>query len=329
MKPIYLVVFMTMLTWHSHAQEPMYIQILDDDARRFFDEDTPIQVIGSDFIWTEGPLYIDDGDYLLLSDIPQNTIFKINQSGEVSHYLNPSGFLGQNFQGDEPGSNGLLLDKKGRLILMQHGERRVAYMDAPLDAPQPRFGVLVDKYQGHRLNSPNDGVFDQKGNLYFTDPIYGLPQRAQDPARQLDFCGVYKLSPNGKIELIDTLSRPNGIGLSPMGDKIYVAVSDPNHAVWYEYTINRRGKVRNKSLFYDATHLIGQPGQQGLPDGVTIHSSGYVFASGPGGLWVFNTLATPVARIYTGKATSNCTFSSDEKRLFITADDLVLKIDLK
>lgn len=329
MKTYYTLSLVALFYLAGVSQNPMTIQILRDEGRKLIDENARIQVIGTEFMWTEGPLYIEDGDYLLVSDIPRNKVFKIDQTGNTSEYLAPAGFMGKNFQGEEPGSNGLLLDGEGRLVLMQHGERRVARMKSPLNYPKPEFEILADRYDGQRFNSPNDGVFDRNGNLYFTDPIYGLPQRADDPARELDFCGVYCLTASGNLTLIDSLSRPNGIALSPDEKKLYVAVSDPNHAIWYQYDVRRPGKVHNKKLFYDVTELVGQPGQQGLPDGMAVHSSGYLFASGPGGLWIFNPSAQPVARIYTGKATSNCTFSDDEKSLFVTADDLVLRIELK
>lgn len=329
MKTYFILSLVGLFHLSGVSQKPMTIQILRDEGRELIDEDARIEVIGTDFLWTEGPLYIADGGYLLVSDIPHNKVFKIDQSGSTSEYLAPTGFMGKNFQGDEPGSNGLLLDGEGRLVLMQHGERRVARMKSPLNDPKPDYEILADRYDGQRFNSPNDGVFDRNGNLYFTDPIYGLPQRADDPARELDFCGVYCLTTSGNLILIDSLSRPNGIALSPDEKRLYVAVSDPNHATWYQYDIKRPGKVHNKKMFYDVTELVGQPGQQGLPDGMAMHSSGYLFASGPGGLWIFNPSAQPVARVYTGKATSNCTFSDDEKSLFVTADDLVLRIEMK
>lgn len=311
------------------AQNRFSIEILDREAEQVLSPDAKIEIIGTGFMWTEGPLYVEDGDYLLVSDIPQNKVFKIDSTGRTLEYLHPSGFLGSHFTGEEPGSNALLLNQEGNLVLMQHGERRVGLMKAPLDDPKPIYESLAERYKGHRFNSPNDGVFDKNGNLYFTDPIYGLPKRAADPQRELEFCGVFCLKKTGEVVLLDSLTRPNGIALSPEGDHLYVAVSDPHHAVWYQYKLTRKGKLKKRKIMYDVTHLVGQEGQQGLPDGMKVHSSGFIFASGPGGLWVFNSRGTPVARIYTGKNTSNCAFSGDEKTLFITADDLVLEVGLK
>ncbi|WP_273567640.1 SMP-30/gluconolactonase/LRE family protein [Maribacter halichondriae] len=212
---------------------------------------------------------------------------------------------------------------------MQHGERRVAKMDTSLDDPKPEYIALADNFEGKRFNSPNDGVFDSLGNLYFTDPPYGLPKQMEDPNKELDFQGVYCLLTSGEVILIDKLTRPNGIALSPDESKMYVAVSDPEHAVWYQYDLMETGKTVNKKIFYDATDLIGQEGQQGLPDGMKIHSSGHLFSTGPAGLFIFDTSGKPIARIHTGQATANCAFSSDEKRLFLTADDYVLEVSLK
>lgn len=325
----FLLFFSLTMQAQSLQSSRFSIEILDDEVLQLLDPDAEIMAIGQGFSWTEGPLYIDDGDYLLFSDIPENKVYKIDSKGNTSEYLFPSGFLGKNFTGREPGSNGLLLSPEGDLVLLQHGERRIARMKAPLDDPAPVYESLASHYKGKRFNSPNDGVFDKAGNMYFTDPPYGLPKGVNDPAKELGFQGVFCLKTSGELLLIDTLSRPNGIAISRDGRRMYVAVSDPAHAVWYQYKVVKPGKLKNKRLFYDVTHLVGLKGQQGLPDGMKIHSKGYLFASGPGGLWIFNRNGKPIARIYTGKNTSNCAFSDDEKTLFMTADDSVLKMRLK
>lgn len=331
MNKIYTVLAAALLHLTLSSQEKQYqfsIEILDDAALELIDADADIQVIGSGFTWTEGPLYIADGDYLLFSDIPNNKVFKIDAEGNTSEFLHPSGFLGSCSDCAEPGSNGLLLSSKGELVLMQHGERRVAKMTSTLDDPKPEYEALADSYEGKKFNSPNDGVFDNEGNLYFSDPPYGLPKQMDDPTKELDFQGVYCLKTSGEIVLVDKLSRPNGVAVSNDGSKLYVAVSNPEHAVWYQYDIMEPGNVVNKKIFYDVTKLIGQEGQQGLPDGMKMHTGGHLFATGPGGVWIFNEDAKPIARIHTGEKTANCAFSTDEKTLFMTADDYVLKVKL-
>lgn len=313
----------------QEKQHQFSIEILADGDLELIDPTVEIEVIGQGFTWTEGPLWIAGGDYLLFSDIPNNKVFKIDTEGKTSEYLYPSGYLGKDSYGNEPGSNGLLLSPDGELVLLQHGERRIAKMKTSVNNPKPEYETLVDKYEGKRFNSPNDGVFDADGNLYFTDPAYGLPKQMDDSTKELDFQGVYCLKKSGELILVDKLSRPNGIALSPDGSQLYVAVSDPEHAVWYRYDVTNPGKTLNKQVFFDVTDLVGKEGQQGLPDGMKMHAKGYLFATGPGGLWIFNLDAKPVARIYTGKATSNCAFTADQKTLFMTADNYVLKVGLK
>lgn len=311
------------------GQDRFSIEILDDAALQIISPNAEIKEIASGYEWTEGPLWIEGGKYLLFSDIPKNKIFKIDADGKTTEFLYPAGYTGEIPRDGEIGSNALLLNQDGALVLLQHGDRRIARMDATLDSPNPKYITMVDSYNGKKFNSPNDGVFDSDGNLYFTDPPYGLQEGVNDPAKELDFQGVYCLKTSGELVLIDKLTRPNGITFSHDGSKMYVAVSDPEHAVWYRYDVVAPGKVKNRTLLYDVTNLVGKKGQQGLPDGMKMHSQGYLFATGPGGVWVFNENGIPVARIHTGEATSNCAFSKNEKTLFMTADDYVLKMDLK
>ncbi|TLP70511.1 SMP-30/gluconolactonase/LRE family protein [Maribacter sp. ACAM166] len=304
------------------------IEILDNEALQVIDPKANLEILASGFTWTEGPLWVEEGNYLLFSDIPNNKVYKLDNTLEPTTYLEPSGYTGEGTYGDEPGSNGLVLNKQGELILLQHGDRSVAKMNAPLNNPKAEFRTLVDSYHGKKLNSPNDGFFDKAGNFYFTDPPYGLPLKMDDPHKELDFQGVFCLLHSGELVLVDSLSKPNGIAQSPDGSTLYVAVSDPLHAVWYQYDIEKPGKVSNKRVLYDVTHLVGQQGEQGLPDGLKTNSKGYLFATGPGGMWIFNSSAKVIARIHTGQLTSNCAFTTDEKRVFLTADDYILAIDL-
>lgn len=305
------------------------IEIIDDEALAVIDPKTPIKVLASGFSWTEGPLWIEEGNYLLFSDIPNNKVYKLTASNDTITYLHPSGCSTENFTGVEAGSNGLLMSPEGKLVLLQHGDRKIAMMDAPLSNPEENYINLVDNYKGKRLNSPNDGVFDAHGNLYFTDPPYGLPKQMEDPNKELEYQGVYCLLTTGELVLIDKLTRPNGIALSPDEKTLYVAVSDRKHAVWYSYNVIEPGKVIDKKLFYDCTSELKNKNNKGLPDGMKTNKKGYILATGPGGLWIFNTHAKPIARIYTGQATSNCALSKDEKTLFMTADDYILSVDLK
>ncbi len=304
------------------------IVILDPEALPVIDSSATIEVIAKGFKWTEGPLYIADGDYLLFSDIPNNKVYKWKEGSDTSTYLYPSGFTGKEYHGSEPGSNGLLLNKNNELVLLQHGDRRVAVMQSSLDKPQMKYLTLADKYNGKQFNSPNDGVFAADGSLYFTDPPYGLAKRLDDSAKQLPFQGVFVLRPTGQVELVtDELKYPNGITLSPDGHFLYVANSDPENKVWMKFELNEKGLVKSKSIFYRAVADEGK--DNGNPDGMKVNKAGYLFATGPGGVWIFNPAGKVIARIYTGQPTANCAFGKDEKILFITCSSYVMKVKLK
>lgn len=305
------------------------VEILDDEALKVIDKDTDIEVMARGFTWVEGPLWIESEQFFIFSDIPNNKIYKLLSNGDTSTYLLPSGMDLHSTTPNPVGSNGLVLSNDNELVLMQHGDRRVAKMDALVSNPRPKYSVLAHKYQGKRLNSPNDGAYDKLGNLYFTDPPYGLKELNKDPNKELPYQGVYCLKTNGDLILLDTLTKPNGLALNADNSKMYVAVSDFKHAVWYEYDLIAPGKVANKKIFYDVTHLAGLDGQQGMPDGLKVNDEGYIFATGAGGLWIFNPEAKPLARIYTGQLTSNCALTADQKRLYMTADDFILSIELK
>lgn len=287
-----------------------------------------IEILAEGFDWSEGPVWVSDGNYLLFSDIPPNRIYKWSEKDSIRKYLEPSGYTGSAKRGGEPGSNGLLLNPEGKLVLCQHGDRRIAQMDAPLDQPVPEFITLADNYQGERLNSPNDAVFDKGGTLYFTDPPYGLEKNVDDPEKELDFQGVFRLTPGGELTLLTSeLSRPNGIGLSPDEKLLYVSNSDPQNAIWMIYDLTADGKIEIGRVFYDVTEFVDQ--DPGLPDGLAVNSKGFLFGTGPGGIWIFSPGGKHLGTIRTTQATANCTFNRDESYLYITADMYLLRVKLK
>lgn len=304
------------------------IEILDNEALTLIDTAARVENLAGGYEWTEGPLYIADGDYLLFSDVPKNKVYKWKEGEGASLYLDSSGYSGQNVPKHEPGSNGLLLDKDGKLVLCQHGFRRVARMDAPLNAPKPVYTALADRYQGKRLNSPNDAVFHPNGDLYFTDPPYGLDGGTDDTAKDQPHHGVYRTKPNGQTDLLTAeYNYPNGIALTPDAKFLLVAHSDGDNPIWLKYELDENGLIKSKSVF----HKIEGDEKKlpGAPDGFKISKKGYVFASGPGGIWVFNPRGKPIARIYTNQATSNCALSADERTLFMTCDAFVYRLKLK
>ncbi len=291
--------------------------------------DAKIEVLADGFKWSEGPVWIAEGGYLLFTDIPPNRVMRWKEGEGAGLYLTPSGYTGSTPRGGEPGANGLLLNSSGQLVLCQHGDRRVARMNAPLDQPKPEFVTLADRWDGKRLNSPNDAVFDSKGNLYFTDPPYGLEKQTDDPAKEIPFQGVYRLRPDGAVDLlIDSLTRPNGIAFSPDEKILYVANSDPARAIWMAYDMQSDGSLKNGRVFHDATAKVSNE-MPGLPDGLKVNPQGILFATGPGGVWIFNAEGVALGRIDTGQPTANCAFGNDGKALYLTANNFLMRVWLE
>jgi gluconolactonase len=285
--------------------------------------DAKIEVLASGFEWSEGPVWVRSGGYLLFSDIPNNVIHKWQESEGLSTYMKPSGFTGVGSYSKEPGSNGLTLDAQGRLILCEHGDRRVARLE-----PGGGKYTLADQYQGKRLNSPNDVIVKSNGDVYFTDPPYGLPKRADDPARELDFYGVYRVSPRDRTVTLLTkeLKRPNGLAFSPDEKILYVAQSDAV-AIWTAYPVLADGTLGPGRVLADVSAMMGK--LKGAPDGLKVDRDGNLWATGPGGVHVMTPDGKRLGRIDTGEATANCAWGDDGSTLYITADMYLCRIRTK
>lgn len=305
------------------------IERLSPELDAILAPDAKIEVLADGFTWSEGPVWVPKGEgFLLFSDVPENKVYKWKEGEGLSVYLEPSGFTGEKTSSGEPGSNGLLLDAAGNLVLCQHGDRRVAALMTPPDQSEKKMVTLADRWNGKRFNSPNDACYDSKGNLYFTDPPYGLAQQEEDPEKEIPFQGVYRLGTDGMVELlVDSLTRPNGIALSPDEKTLYVANSDPAWAVWMAYDMAENGKLVNGRTFYDATPMVGKE-RKGLPDGLKVNPDGIIFATGPGGVWIFKPDGTALGRIDPGEATANCAFGNDGKYLYLTADMYLCRVGL-
>ncbi len=302
------------------------IERIDPSLDQLISPDAKLEIIAEGFEWSEGPLWIEDQQMLLFSDVPKNTVYQWTEKNGSSVYLTPSGYTGATARGGEPGSNGLLLFNN-QLLLCQHGDRRLAIMESSLDKPTPQFKTVGGSYNGKRFNSPNDAVADSKGNFYVTDPPYGLEKNVDDPAKETPYQGVYKIDTKGKVFLlVDSLTRPNGIALSPDEKFLFVANSDPAKAIWYRYELGD-SSVTNGKIFYDVTKLTAT--EKGLPDGMKIDKEGNIFASGPGGLFIFNADGKLIGRVKIPEATANCALSADEKILFITSDMYVLRLKMR
>jgi len=300
--------------------DPGLNEIIADNAQA--------EIVAKGFEWSEGPVWVESQKMLLFSDVPRNVVYKWTEDKGAVEYLHPSGFTGTTTRSTEPGANGLIIDDQGRLVLCQHGDRRIGFMEAQLDAPAVKYGTVADNFNGKKFNSPNDVVQGKDKSFYFTDPPYGLGNRDEtDPEKEIPFQGVYKIAPNGKVYLlVDSISRPNGIGLSPDNKFLYVASSDPKKPRWYRYELADTSVVSGK-IFYDAsTEAVGNPG---LPDGFKVSSKGNLFASAPGGVFIFNPDGKIIGKILLEAACANTALTPDEKWLFITNDSLLLRVPLK
>ncbi|HVU56279.1 MAG TPA: SMP-30/gluconolactonase/LRE family protein [Puia sp.] len=335
------------------------IELYDPSAARLIDSNAKVEVIGRNYKWSEGPVWIPSRQMLLFSDVLRNTVFQWKEGKDTPiAYLTPSGYTDTAARNGENGSNGLTLDKDGKLLLCQSGNRQVVRMNASLDSPKPTFTVLSANYKGKKFNSPNDIVADHKGNIYFTDPIYGLPKHENDPTRELTFEGVYRITPKGEtILLIDSIPRPNGIALSPDEKVLYVGSSDDPHTKWYAYHLDTTGNIISGNVNTGSTTpgnvSNGTPG--GIPgssltggnvlldgtalkakatvkqgaDGFKVDKEGNIFSSGPDGINILSPQGKILGliKVY-GRPVSNCAFNETKDVLYITADDLVLRVRL-
>jgi gluconolactonase len=315
--------FAVVLCAQDTVNFPVLGRIIREDPRldQLIPPDAKIEVLTSGFEWAEGPVWSQREKALLFSDVVKNQVMIWREGKGVSVYLKRSGYTGIGPYSKEPGSNGLTMDSKGRLVSCEHGDRRVSMLEQGYGKR-----TLVDNYMGKRLNSPNDVIFDSRGNMLFTDPPYGLPKQGDgDPNRELDFCGVYRLSQDGKLTLLTKeLTKPNGIALSPDEKTLYVAQSDPEKAIWMAYPMNADGTIGKGRVFADVTSMVGK--FPGLPDGMKIDHNGNLFATGPGGVHIFAPDGKRLGRIETGEATANVAWGDDGSTLYITADMYLCRI---
>ena len=308
------------------------IERLDPALDELVPAGAQLEIVAEGFDWSEGPVWVPaDGGFLLFSDIPPNTIYRWDARSGKSEYLKPSGYTGTAPRGGEVGSNGLALDRAGHLLLCQHGDRRVARLDATGDDPQPRYATLADRHDGLRFSSPNDLTVHSSGAVYFTDPPYGLDGYQEDvskiPGKEIPYQGVYRIAPDGKVTLLTKeLERPNGIAFSPDEKTLYVANSHPQRPVIMAYPVVADGAIGAGRVLFDASPWIGQ--RKGLPDGMAVDEHGNLFATGPGGVLVISPEGKHLGTLLTTQATSNCTFGEDGRTLFITADGYLLRVPL-
>ena len=278
-----------------------------------------IEKLAGGFVFTEGPVWDQRGSRLYFSDLRSNAIHTWSDEEGLDTFLQPV-FEGEAAH-ESVGSNGLTIDQQGRLLLMEHGNRLVSRLETNGSRT-----ILAHSYGFSRLNSPNDSVWHSSGWLYFTDPSYGLPEQESDPLRELDFNGIYKLYPEtGELELLETnQSRPNGIALSLDERTLYVANSDGSDKVWYAYDVNDAGELSNQRVFFD----VNDQDIAGAADGMKIDVNGNIFATGPGGVWVFDSEGDHLGNINPPELPANVAWGGDGSDLYMTARTGLYRISL-
>lgn len=307
----------------AHAAAPGIVR-LDPRLDRILPPGTRAELLGRGYGWAEGPVWVPrEGGFLLFSDVERNRILRWSRDAGLTVFMHPSGYTGVAPYGREPGSNGLTLDREGRLLLAEQGDRRVARLDW---AGGKR--TLADAYRGRRLNGPNDLVVRSDGDVYFTDPIFGLPRWADDERRELDFCGVYRWSrETGEVTLLTAeLTRPNGLAFSPDERTLYVANSDMDRALWMAYPVLPDGTLGVGKVVRDVTSLVGEG--RGAPDGLKVDRDGVIFAAGPAGVHVLLPDGTELGRISVQRPT-NLAWGDDGSVLYVTAGEELFRVQTR
>ena len=302
------------------------IEVLDPLMEELISPSERIEILAKGFKWAEGPLWVPQLNGLLFTDVPENKIYLWTEKEGLKLFLSPSGMTNHAPHSTNEGANGLALDSDGKLVLCQHGNRAVARLK-DWNTDKPEFEFLIDHYDGKWLNSPNDLAFDKSGKLFFTDPPYGLGSQDADPIKELDFNGIYSLTKSGNVQLLDrSLKRPNGIALSKDEKTLYVGNSDGQNSIVAAFDL-KNGTLENKRVFFDGNEL-GKT-RRGLFDGLKVHSSGVIFATGPGGVLLLDKNGKHLGTIMPGKSTANCGFDPDEKYLYLTATNVLARVKLK
>jgi len=296
---------------------------LDPRFDQLVPKDAVLEKLADGYAWVEGPAWNRQENYFLFSDIPNNSVFKWQEGKGVSLFLKPSGYTGAApFTSREPGANGLTFDPQGRLVLCEHGDRRITRLNA--DGSKT---TLVDRYEGKRLNSPNDAVFKSSGDMYFTDPPFGLPKGFDDPNKELDFQGIYRLATDGTLTLLTKeLKAPNGIAFSPDEKILYISDHNPERSAWRAFDVADDGAIANGRVLLDVTEL--RKSQPGGPDGLKVDAQGNIFSAAPRGIYVIAPDGTHLGSFDFGVPTGNCTWGEDGSTLFITSNTAIYRIRL-
>ena len=308
---------------HPRPATAPVIRSLDPRFERLVPASAAIEKVVEGHEWVEGPVWVPDGGYLLFSDVVRNAIYRWQKAEGERVLLQPSGYTGAApFAGAEPGSNGLALDLDGGLIFARHGDRQIARLE-----PDGRTTVLADRYRGRRLNSPNDLVVHSSGDVYFTDPPFGLPQGFADSAKELPHQGVYRLGRDGKVTLLTTeLEAPNGIAFSPDERTLYVSNANARRLIWMAFAVRPNGLLGPGRVFFDGTRAFA--GRRGTADGMKVDRNGNIFAVGPAGVYVFNPTGVLLGWIDFAGHVGNVAWGEDGSTLFVAANSAIYRIRL-
>lgn len=299
----FLAIFLLTVCFYLQAQSD-FITVIDVKLWDFISKDVKIEKIASGYQFVEGPVWHGDG-FLLFSDIPANTIFKLTPEGKSTVYITPSG-----------NSNGLTFDKMGNLVACEHAGRRIVSYDK-----MGKLSVLIDKLEGKKPSSPNDIVFKKDGSFFFTDPPYGLKNGDQDSLKELKMNGVYYVKEGKTIVIDSTLARPNGIALSPDEKTLYVAQSQYGY-LWKAYQINEKGSASRT--------LMQEPEITGNPDGIKVDVEGNIYCTGNGGVVIMDKKGKFLGSIKLPENPANLAFGDkDLQSLYITASKSIYRIRVK
>ncbi len=317
--PLLLAPF-TLLAAETLPPFEMSIERLDPALDQLIPPNTKVEKCAEGFNWSEGPAWFKGS--VVFSDVPENIIYQWKPGATVAtQFMKPSGMLTPKPGFREQGSNGLAVDSDGRLLICQHGERRVARLNA--DGTQT---ALADQFEGKRFNSPNDLALRKNGDIYFTDPPYGLEGGNNSPLKELEWNGVYRIAKDGKVSLlVKDLTFPNGIAFSPDEKILYVAVSDPKQTQIMAYDLQADGGVANGRVFFDAQPLK-DTGRKGGCDGMKVDALGNAWATGPGGVLIISPAGKHLGTILTGNNTGNCAWGDDGSTMYIAADMYFVKV---
>ncbi|MBI1355645.1 MAG: SMP-30/gluconolactonase/LRE family protein [Acidobacteria bacterium] len=297
----------------------------DPDFEGLIDPQAKLEKVARGLCWSEGPVWSRSEDCLYFSDIPRNAILRWAEDTGLRIWMQPSGYTGVVWYSDEPGSNALTFDAEGRMTMCEHGDRRISRIE--------RSGgkmTLADRFEGKRLNSPNDLVYKSDGSLYFSDPAYGLPGRYDDTVnRELPFCGVFRVDPaTGEIALLtDEFLNPNGLAFTPDESHLLIGQSNRDNAVIKAFPVKADGSLGAGEVFFDFGEWVGK--MPGIVDGFKVDAAGNVFSSGPGGVFVISAGGKLLGRIETGERTANVAWGGDGSVAYVTMHAFLCRIRTK